>query len=101
MFRLQAGADACLTQRDRNKRSDQMFSVSLLPQIATRARCTLLRRRSSECVRRVLDRLRKFAGTSAARTMPMADALRQAFVVADPVVRSALDPLLLEHRSRI
>ena len=32
---------------------------------------------------------------------PMADALRQAFVVADPVVRSALDPLLLEHRSRI
>jgi len=31
----------------------------------------------------------------------MPDALRQAFVVADPVVSSALDPLLLEHRSRI
>jgi glutathione S-transferase len=32
---------------------------------------------------------------------PMPDARRQAFVVADPVVTSALDPLLLEHRSQI
>ena len=32
---------------------------------------------------------------------PMPDARRQAFVAADPVITSALDPLLLEHRSRI
>src|SRR5215472_14091363 len=32
---------------------------------------------------------------------PMTDALRQAFIVADPVVSSVLDPLLLEHCSRI
>ena len=31
----------------------------------------------------------------------MADALRQAFVLADAVVRVALDPRLLKHRSRI
>ena len=32
---------------------------------------------------------------------PMPDAWRPAFVASDPVVRKALDPLLLEHRSRI
>jgi hypothetical protein len=32
---------------------------------------------------------------------PMPEARRPGFVVTDPVVRSALDPLLLEHRSRI
>ena len=32
---------------------------------------------------------------------PMPEAWRPGFVVSDPVVRSALDPLLLEHRSRI
>jgi glutathione S-transferase len=32
---------------------------------------------------------------------PMSDALRPAFTASDPVVKAALDPLLLEHRSRI
>jgi glutathione S-transferase len=32
---------------------------------------------------------------------PMPDARRLGFVVTDPVIMSALDPLLLEHRSRI
>lgn len=32
---------------------------------------------------------------------PMPDVWRPSFVAADPVIRSALDPLLLEHRSRI
>jgi glutathione S-transferase len=32
---------------------------------------------------------------------PMSEALRPAFTVSDPVVKAALDPLLLEHRSRI
>jgi glutathione S-transferase len=32
---------------------------------------------------------------------PMQDTLRQAFAAADPLSLSALDPLLLEHRSRI
>jgi glutathione S-transferase len=32
---------------------------------------------------------------------PMAEDLRQRFFVTDPIVKSALDPLLLEHRSRI
>jgi glutathione S-transferase len=32
---------------------------------------------------------------------PMPDAWRPAFTLADPVVRAALDPLLLEHRTRI
>ena len=32
---------------------------------------------------------------------PMSDSLRQAFGVTDPVVKSALDQLLLDHRSRI
>jgi hypothetical protein len=31
----------------------------------------------------------------------MAKAWRPGFVVTGPVVRSALDPLLLEHRSRM
>jgi len=32
---------------------------------------------------------------------PMPEAWRPSFVAADPVIKSALDPLLLEHRSRI
>ncbi len=32
---------------------------------------------------------------------PMPEALRPAFSVSDPVIKAALDPLLLEHRSRI
>jgi glutathione S-transferase len=32
---------------------------------------------------------------------PMPEAWRPGFVAADPVIKSALDPLLLEHRSRI
>jgi hypothetical protein len=32
---------------------------------------------------------------------PMPEARRPGFFVTDPVVKSALDPLLLEHRSRI
>jgi glutathione S-transferase len=32
---------------------------------------------------------------------PMAEALRPGFTASDPVVKAALDPLLLEHRSRI
>ena len=32
---------------------------------------------------------------------PMPDAYRPGFTVSDPVVKAALDPLLLEHRSRI
>jgi glutathione S-transferase len=32
---------------------------------------------------------------------PMAEEWRPAFTIADPVVRAALDPLLLEHRARI
>jgi hypothetical protein len=32
---------------------------------------------------------------------PMPDAYRPGFVVTDPVIKSALDPLLLEHRSEI
>ena len=32
---------------------------------------------------------------------PMPEAYRPAFTVSDPVVKTALDPLLLEHRSRI
>jgi glutathione S-transferase len=32
---------------------------------------------------------------------PMPEALRRGFTATDPVVRAALDPLLLEHRSRI
>ncbi len=36
-----------------------------------------------------------------AEQCPMPETRRQAFAVTDPVVRSALDPLLLEHRSRI
>jgi glutathione S-transferase len=32
---------------------------------------------------------------------PMPDTWRPAFVASDPVIRAALDPLLLEHRSRI
>jgi glutathione S-transferase len=32
---------------------------------------------------------------------PMPDARRAAFAVTDPAIKSALDPLLLEHRSRI
>jgi glutathione S-transferase len=32
---------------------------------------------------------------------PMPDAYRPGFTVSDPTVKSALDPLLLEHRSRI
>jgi glutathione S-transferase len=32
---------------------------------------------------------------------PMSEALRPAFSASDPVVKAALDPLLLEHRSRI
>ena len=32
---------------------------------------------------------------------PMPDARRQAFAVTDPIITAALDPLLLEHRSRI
>jgi glutathione S-transferase len=32
---------------------------------------------------------------------PMSEALRPAFTVSDPVVKAVLDPLLLEHRSRI
>jgi hypothetical protein len=35
------------------------------------------------------------------RQCPISDGLRQALAVTDPVVTSALDPLLLEHRSRI
>jgi hypothetical protein len=31
----------------------------------------------------------------------MSEAIRPAFTVSDPVVKAALDPLLLEHRSRI
>ena len=64
---LAAGADACLTQRDRNKRSGQMCSVSLLLKSQyTRGGHYFV----SEALRfrRVLDRLRKFAGASTART---------------------------------
>lgn len=32
---------------------------------------------------------------------PMPDALRPGFTAGDPVIKAALDPLLLEHRSRI
>jgi glutathione S-transferase len=32
---------------------------------------------------------------------PMSEALRPAFTASDPVVKAALDPMLLEHRSRI
>jgi glutathione S-transferase len=32
---------------------------------------------------------------------PMSEAMRSAFVITDPVMTSAFDPLLLEHRSRI
>jgi glutathione S-transferase len=32
---------------------------------------------------------------------PMPDAYRPGFTVSDPVVKAALDPILLEHRSRI
>ena len=32
---------------------------------------------------------------------PMSEGLRQGFTATDPVVKAALDPLLLEHRSRI
>jgi hypothetical protein len=32
---------------------------------------------------------------------PMPDSLRPGFAVSDPVIKAALDPLLLEHRSRI
>jgi len=32
---------------------------------------------------------------------PMSDAFRPAFTVSDPIVKAALDPLLLDHRSRI
>jgi glutathione S-transferase len=32
---------------------------------------------------------------------PMPEAWRPAFVASDPAVKQALDPLLLEHRSRI
>lgn len=32
---------------------------------------------------------------------PMPDSLRPGFAVSDPVVKAALDPLLLEHRDRI
>lgn len=32
---------------------------------------------------------------------PMPDERRPSFVVADPIVKAALDPILLEHRSRI
>jgi hypothetical protein len=31
----------------------------------------------------------------------MPEAYRPSFTVSDPVVKTALDPLLLEHRSRI
>ena len=31
----------------------------------------------------------------------MPDAYRPGFTVSDPVVKAALDPILLEHRSRI
>ena len=32
---------------------------------------------------------------------PMTESLRRGFTATDPVVKAALDPLLLEHRSRI
>ena len=32
---------------------------------------------------------------------PMPEAYRSGFTVSDPVVKAALDPLLLEHRARI
>ena len=32
---------------------------------------------------------------------PMPEGLRRGFTATDPVVKAALDPLLLEHRSRI
>ena len=32
---------------------------------------------------------------------PMAEGLRRGFTATDPVVKAALDPILLEHRSRI
>jgi hypothetical protein len=32
---------------------------------------------------------------------PMPEAWRPAFVATDPVIKQALDPLLLEHRARI
>jgi len=32
---------------------------------------------------------------------PMPDGLRRGFTATDPVVKAALDPILLEHRARI
>ena len=65
---LAAGADACLTQRDRNKRSGQMCGVSLLLKSQyTRGGHYVVD--EALRVRRVLDRLRKFAGAFTARTM--------------------------------
>ena len=77
---LAAGADASLTERGRNIRSGQMCSVSLLLKSQyTRGGHYFV----SEALRfrRVLDRLRKFAGYSTQEQCPIADALRQAFVV--------------------
>ena len=93
-------------QRKRRKAAGERTAASLnalatATQIAVRARGALFCRRRLERARHLLDGLRQFARPLAEGTVSDARGLRPGFTANDPIVKAALDPLLLEHRSRI